>query len=156
MNLRTLQRQSGTTLVEMAIVAPVFLLLLLAMVELGIMFFTTLTMQHAVREGARYAITGQRNLDPNTSNQQRHLAVIENIRANSLGFYDKLAPVIKVNNTAYQSDSYSQGMFGAPGNIIVLQLDCTWAVTTPLLAQFFKDKKYRFSVAATMRNEYFQ
>ena len=139
----------------MAIIAPVFLLIMLALVELSLMFFTTLTMQYAVREGARYAITGQRNLDPNTGNQQRYAAVIENIRGNALGMYEKVAPVISVNGKGYTSTTYSNGMFGDAGSIIVLQLDCTWPVTTPLLSQFFQDGKYRFAVAATMRNEFF-
>ena len=139
----------------MAIIAPVFLLVLLALVEFSLMFFTTLTMQYAVREGARYAITGQSNLDPATGNQQRYAAVIASMRDNSLSLYDTVAPVISVNGTSYSGSTYSNGMFGAPGSIIVLQLDCVWVVTTPLLSSFFTDGKYRFAVAATMRNEYF-
>ncbi|MEW6021457.1 MAG: TadE/TadG family type IV pilus assembly protein [Pseudomonadota bacterium] len=150
-----LRRQSGATIVEMAIVAPVFLLILLALVEFSMMFFATLTMQYAVREGARYAITGQSNLDPNTGSQQRYNAVIQSIRDSSLGMYDKLVPVISVNGKSYASNAYTSGMFGTAGSIIVLQLDCDWVVTTPLLSSFFKDGKYHFAVAATMRNEYF-
>ncbi|MDN4057568.1 TadE/TadG family type IV pilus assembly protein [Massilia sp. YIM B02769] len=150
-----LRRQSGATIVEMAIVAPVFLLILLALVEFSMMFFATLTMQYAVREGARYAITGQSNLDPNTGSQQRYNAVIQSIRDSSLGMYDKLAPTISVNGKSYASNAYTSGMFGTAGSIIVLQLDCDWIVTTPLLSSFFKDGKYHFAVAATMRNEYF-
>lgn len=119
------------------------------------MFFATLTMQYAVREGMRYAITGQNHIDPNTTSQQRYAAVIESIRSNSLGMYERMAPQISVNGTRYASTSYSNGMFGAAGDVIVLQLDCNWTVTTPLLAQFFKDGKYGFAVAATMRNEVF-
>jgi len=139
----------------MAIVAPVFLLILLGIVELGLMFFCTLTMQYAVREGARYAVTGQSNLDPNTSNQQRYAAVIQKMRDNSLGMYDKLAPTIYVNGTRYASTAYSNGMFGAAGSLIVIRLESDWAVTTPLLSTFFDNGKYHFAVAATMRNEYF-
>lgn len=139
----------------MAIVAPVFLLILLALVEFSMMFFATLTMQYAVREGARYAITGQSNLDPSTSSQQRTKAVIQGIRDSSLGMYEKLAPVISVNGKSYASNAYTSGMFGAAGSIIVLQLDCDWVVTTPLLSSFFKDGKYHFAVATTMRNEDF-
>jgi Flp pilus assembly protein TadG len=150
-----LRRQSGATLVEMAIIAPVFLLILLSLIELSMMFFATLTMQYAVREGARYAITGQSDFDPNTSSQQRYNAVIAGIKDNSLGMYDKLAPVISVNGTSYASTAYTSGMFGAAGAIIVLQLDCDWVVTTPFLSSVFKNGKYHFAVAATMRNEYF-
>jgi Flp pilus assembly protein TadG len=152
----TKRRQSGATIVEMAIVMPVFLLVLLALVEFGLMFFVTLTMQYAVREGARYAITGQSNLDPNTASQQRYAAVIQKIRASSFGMYDKVLPVISVNGTAYKETSYGNAMFGGAGGIIVLRIDCTWKVTTPLVSAAFTDGKYKFAVAATMRNEYFQ
>lgn len=139
----------------MAIIAPVFLLILVALIEMSLMFFTTLTMQYAVREGARYAVTGQSNLDPSTGSQQRYAAVIASIRNNSLGMYDKTSPQISVNGTTYQSTAYNNGMFGAPGAIVVLQLNCQWRVTTPLLSGLFTDGIYRFAVASTMRNEYF-
>lgn len=151
----SLRRQSGATVVEMAIIAPVFLLVLLALAELSLMFFATLTMQYAVREGARYAITGQCNLDPATSNQQRYNAVIQSMRDNSLGFYDRLAPKISVNGVGYAASGYNSTMFGTAGDIVVIQLTSSWPVTTPLLSQFFKDGKYTFVVGATMRNEYF-
>ncbi len=150
------RRQSGATLVEMAIITPVFLLVLIALLEFSLIFFTTLTMQYAVREGARYAVTGQKDLDPNTKGQQRYAAVIEKIKISSLGFYDKLAPAISVNGKGYASSAYGNTMFGAPGDIVVLQLDCTWPVTTPLISKLFTDGKYRFKVAATMRNEFFE
>jgi len=149
------RRQSGATVVEMALIAPVFLLILLALVELSLMFFVTLTMQYAVREGARYAITGQSNLDPNTSKQQRYAAVIQSMRDNSLGFYDRLSTRISVNGTGYTSANYNDSMFGTAGSIVVLQLTSQWTVTTPLLSKFFTNGKYTFVVGATMRNEFF-
>jgi Flp pilus assembly protein TadG len=149
-------RQTGATLVEMAILAPVFLLVLMALVEFGLAFFVTLTMQYAVREGTRYAVTGQSNLDPNTASQQRYAAVIQKIRDSSLGMYDKLAPAISVNGTGYKPAAYGNAMFGGAGTIVVLRIDCSWTVTTPLVSSFFTDGKYRFAVEATMRNEFFQ
>jgi Flp pilus assembly protein TadG len=139
----------------MAIVAPVLLLVVLSLLELSLMFFSTMTMQYAVREGARYAVTGQSNLDPATANQQRYAAVIQKIRNNSMGFYDKLGTTISVNGTKYATSAYGNAMFGGAGSIVVLQLDCDWKVTTPLLAPFFANRKYHFTVATTMRNEFF-
>jgi len=148
------RRQSGATIVEMAIIAPVFLLMLLALIEFSMMFFATLTMQYAVREGARFAITGQSSLDGTAS--QRYTATVQNMKNNSLGFYDKLGTVISVNGTSYpSSSSYTSGMFGKAGDTVVLQLDCDWVVATPMLAAFFTNGKYHFKVAATMRNEAF-
>jgi len=158
MNARLLsgRRQRGSAAVEMAIVAPVVLLLLIGLIEFSILFYTTMTMQYAVREGARYGITGRSDLDPASANQQRYLAVIQAMKNNSMGLYDTVAPVISVNGTTYASaTAYSANMFGSAGEIVVLRVDCTWKLSTPIVAQFFPNGEYKFSVAATMQNEYF-
>lgn len=150
----TPRRQSGTTLVEMAIIAPLFLLVLIAIIELSIMFFATLTMQYAVREGARFAITGRAN-EAGSGTQQRFTSTINKIKENSLGMYERVSPAISVNGAAFAEKNYSNSMFGAAGDIVVLRLDCSWKVTTPMLSSFFQDGVYKFQVATTMRNEYF-
>lgn len=144
-------RQAGATIVEFAIIAPVFLLLMIGVIELSMAYFANLTMQHAVREGARYAVTGNKDLDPNSSNQQRYQAVIQKMKDSSMGIYDKVSPVISVNG----SSGTSSGMFGNSGDIVVISVDCSWTFATPMMAPFFKDGKWRFVVAATMRNESF-
>ncbi|MEW7847588.1 TadE/TadG family type IV pilus assembly protein [Massilia aurea] len=148
------RRQSGATLVEMAIIAPVFILVLVSIIELSMMFFATLTMQYAVREGARFAITGRAN-ETGTGTQQRFATVIAKIRDNSLGMYDRMNCAVSVNGKSYASTGYSNAMFGGAGEMIVLQLDCAWPMTTPLLSPFFTNGQNRFAVGATMRNEYF-
>lgn len=151
------RRERGASVVEFAIVAPVFFFLLFAMIELCLLFWVNITMQHAVREGARYAITGQNNLDPDASDPQRHRAVIQKIRDSSMGLYERIQPTIRVNGAGYHNPAmYNAGMFGVGGQIIVLQLECVWPVITPLIRPFFENGEYRFSVAATMRNEGFR
>ncbi len=155
-------KNRGATALEFALLAPVYFLLILGVVECGIMFWVNLTMQYAVREGARYAITGQSNLDPNASNQQRYLAVIEAIKDNSIGLFDQVHPVVATSinggplRTYGDSTQYTSGMFGGPGDIVMLQLNCFWPLTTPLVAPYFMAGNYNFSVAATMRNEAYQ
>lgn len=155
----------GAAAVEFALVAPLLFLLLFAIIDLALMFWVNLSMQYAVREGARYAVTGQNDLDPSANAQQRYIAVIEKIKLSSMGMYDRLTPRITVtnygNDGSYpRTDSYDPGapaptLFGGPGDIIVLQLNnCTWTHMT-VLAPFFNDGKYTFNVATTMRNEAF-
>jgi hypothetical protein len=155
-------REKGAAVVELALLAPFYFLLVLGIVELGIMFWVDLTMQFAVREGARYAVTGQNNLDPNASNQQRYLAIIQAIRDNSIGLFDQVHPVIatSINGGPLQTygdpGQYNSGMFGGPGDIVMLQLNCYWPLLIPLAAPYFSGGNYNFSVAATMRNEAYQ
>lgn len=148
------RRQGGSAAVEMAIIAPIALLLMLAIIEFSLIFFVTLSMQYAVREGARYAITGRVDKDPATANQQRYLAVVQAIKNSSMGMYASVNPVISVNGTTYATaNAYSASMFGGPDDIVVLRLDCTWPLATPVIAAFFTGGKYKFAVAATMQNE---
>src|SRR5262245_14173227 len=49
------QRSSGQALVELALVTPVLLLLLLAAVDLGRIFYARITVTNAAREGAMVA-----------------------------------------------------------------------------------------------------
>ncbi|HEY3598885.1 MAG TPA: TadE/TadG family type IV pilus assembly protein [Paraburkholderia sp.] len=153
-------QQRGASTVEFALIAPLLFLLLFVAMDFGISLWVNLTMQYAVREGARYAVTGQSNLDPAASSQQRYLAIVQEIKNSSMGLYDLVDPSYtvtingKANDYATQG-SYSTGMFGNPGDIIVLQLNCTWPLLTPLARPFFAGGAYSFSVAATMRNEGF-
>jgi Flp pilus assembly protein TadG len=157
MNVQLWRRQRGSAAVEMALIAPVVLLLMMGIIEFSLVFFSTLTMQYAVREGARYAITGRADKDPATANQQRYLAVLQTIKDNSMGIYNTVNPVVSVNGKSYASASaYSSNMFGGPGDIVVLRLDCAWPVTTPLINAFFPGRKYAFAVAATMQSEEYE
>lgn len=55
--------ERGTALVEMALVLPVFLLILLGIVEFGLAMNAHVTVQHAAREGARLGIMGASDAD---------------------------------------------------------------------------------------------
>lgn len=144
-------KQAGITLIEMAFITPVFLMLMTGVIEMSMAYFANLTMQHAVREGARYAVTGSKDRDPASVNQQRYQAVIQQMKDSSMGMYDKVSPVISVNG----SEHTGAAMFGAAGDIVVISVDCHWRFATPMIRALFKDGKAHFVVAATMRNESF-
>jgi Flp pilus assembly protein TadG len=143
-------RECGAAVVEFALIAGVFFLLIISIVELGVMFWVNLTMQYAVREGARYAITGQSTLKPT-----QWESVIKTMQDNSMGQWDAVSPAIDVtlNPGASQTKPpYGADMFGKRGDLVVLQLNCTWPLFTPMMKAFFSGGNYKFSVAATMRN----
>lgn len=55
---RWLPSQRGQTLIEFAFAAPLLLLFVLALVDFGIAIDRRVVLQHAVREGVRYASVG--------------------------------------------------------------------------------------------------
>ncbi|NTW05633.1 MAG: pilus assembly protein [Peptococcaceae bacterium] len=55
--------QQGQSIVELALVLPIFLLLFMGIVEFGIIFHNYLVITNASREGARIAIIGSSDLN---------------------------------------------------------------------------------------------
>lgn len=158
---RLRDREQGATIIEFALTAIFFFFIVFAIFEFSLLYWVNLTMQHAVREGARYAVTGRKDLDPGdpddpTYQLQRYKAVIQQIKNQSMGLYNKVHPTIVVNGVEYgDPENYPAGMFGNPGEVIVLQLNCSWPLLTPMFQPYLNGGDYRFSVAATMRNEGF-
>ncbi len=60
---QTHRQESGTTMLETAIVLPVLLVMLFGIIESGILFGRFLTVTNAAREGARIAIVFQPTCD---------------------------------------------------------------------------------------------
>lgn len=145
---RTARYRRGGTLVEFALVAPVVLLLFAATLELALLFWVSLTMQHAVREGARLAVTG-------SGGTMREVLVMQRISDQAMGLYGLVHPVLHINGTAAPDGAMPAGALGAGGGMLLLRLDCSWPVVTPLLRPFFGEA-FQFSVAASMRNEAFE
>lgn len=78
--VRKQTKQAGIALIEFAIVATLLFALLFTIVDFALYGYVKLTMQHAVREGARYAITGRTDLDPDEDedgNQERGKAILQ-------------------------------------------------------------------------------
>jgi Flp pilus assembly protein TadG len=155
-NLSTKQR--GVAAVEFAVASGLFFTLLLGVVDWSYLFFTNLSMQHAVREGARYAVTGQSGLSKNPGD--RCDAVRAKIREQSMGLYDRTdsTTVFKTIDAAGNIVTLgSDSCYGA-NQIIVVEVNSTHSPITPVVKPFFgaTGGKYLFSVSTTMKNEAFQ
>jgi Flp pilus assembly protein TadG len=98
------RKASGAATVEFALVAAVVFTLLFGIIDFSYIFWGTLSMQHAVREGARYAVTGQSNLftNPTGSAKDRCDAAVVEIKNQSMGFYDRVNPVVVFFNNKYR------------------------------------------------------
>lgn len=73
--------QRGQSLVEFALVFPMVILFLFAIVDFGIALDRRITLQHAIREGARYAAVHGDILDiqNKTANQAQNIIVSSDV-----------------------------------------------------------------------------
>jgi Flp pilus assembly protein TadG len=155
-----ISNKKGQTTAEFAIVAIVLLGLVFAVIDFGYMLYVNLTMQHAVREGARYAITGRSDLSP----AGVRASVVQKIKDSSIGLCGRQACSITffrlqsgspVELPTDPNDSRSL-VVGGPRELIVIRVAYSWPLLTPIVKPFFPDGKYSFTVGATMKNEPFQ
>lgn len=147
------RQQRGSTIVEFSLVAAVFFSVFFTIVDLSVYNYVKLTMQNAVREGARYAVTGRSDLDPDGTGN-RVAAVTAMISNASNGYLDKVMNEhdgIRVEDI----DGNSISGFGGAGEIIAIHLDCQWSAFSPLIYPFLDGGKYSFTVSTAMKNESF-
>jgi len=155
MTMNILRKQSGTTVVEYAIIAPLLFFLILVVFDISLLMWARMTLQYAVREGARYAVVDQENIGASPACGD----VIRVIQQSSMGLTGILKPSyeIQINGQAPAAVKASSGgcpaeMFGKRGDLVVLRLHANWPLLTPYLPRL-AGQGYPFSVTATMRNE---
>jgi len=159
--LKVASDQKGISVLEFTFIVIIILGLLFAIVDLSLMLFANLAMQHAVRSGARYAVTGREDIDPG----RRRLSVIKKIEDSSIGLCNKNPCSVafyrlnqdgSVSSIPADPDNPRSSDVGNPSEIIVVAVEeYSWSLLTPLIRPFFPDGKYTFTVKATMRNEPF-
>ena len=138
-----LKADSGQTLVEFAIAAIVFLLLIFAVIDFSFLFFTKLTLQNAVRQGGRYAITGQA-----MPSKTRYASILQTIENHGMGFAVD-------SNTTICSALKGCTSAGGPGDTVTITVTYTYKFITPLVGAFFTGGAYTFSVSTSFKNEPF-
>jgi type II secretory pathway pseudopilin PulG len=151
----------GQTTVEFALVAVLLLTILFAIVDLSVLFYVERTVQEAVREGARYAITGQRT---ETLNRRQSMQKVIEEASRGLLYQNKLPekdPTVCVlipsetrnfsNYSGYRCEPI--GDTGGPNDILVVSLTYSWPLMTPFVKPFFNGDTYTFTTRVTMKNE---
>src|SRR2546423_4985923 len=73
---RLLRERTGSNLVEAALLTPLLVLLTLAVVDFGGLFYCYLALEHAVSEASRYGITGNVMNDPTGAAMTRQSSIM--------------------------------------------------------------------------------
>ena len=129
------RRQRGNALIEGGLIMLPFLALVFAITDYSLALFVRTTLQHAVREGARYAVTYQV-----MGGLCQDASIKETVRQNAMGFITSA----NVNNNIfvryYTPDTFTLTAANAPGNIVEISVENfqwqwiapLWRVTTPM------------------------
>lgn len=163
MRVRT---QSGSAAVEFALIAPVFFLLLFGIIESGLIYFASSTLENATNDAARLIRTGQVQTGNMTAVQFRQqicnqiaplLACDGNLQIDvesysNFGGADFGNPIVngQLNNSL---DNFSPGN---AGDVVLVRTFYTWHIITPLLQPFFSNLSggmHLISSTAAFRNE---
>jgi len=116
------RRPRGTTILEAALVLPVFLGFICLIVDLSWAILAKATLQHAVRSGVRYAVTSQ------TSGALGQVASIKQVVQNeSLGFLSTSDLTSYVTVTFYSVSSNPPALVtgvgsNLPGNLVIVSV----------------------------------
>jgi len=151
---------SGQSIVEFALAVTVFLTLLFASIDFGYLFFVKVTLQNAVRQAGRYAITGNCSAGSNcfvNGSGDRYNSIVQvalnysfnRITAANVTITCLPPPIGQVGGCGYG------GGAGGPGDTVMITATYTWNPITALISKFFMNGTYTFSVSSTFKNESF-
>lgn len=149
----TKANDSGQSLVEVAISLSIFLLLILGTIDFGYLFSTKVTLQNAVRQAGRYAITGQciTGADGSTCAQSRYNSIVQTLENNSLGLLSSSNIAI----TCTDEGGGCPNQAGGPGDIVHITVNYPYKFMTGPIGAFFPGKSYTINVSSAFTNEPF-
>jgi Flp pilus assembly protein TadG len=149
----------GSTIVEFAMVLPLFVLLLFGIIEFGRYFFVQHTVQFATREGTRLALVGGTLAGADGKLMTRAASIIKEIKDNaSLAVNPSEISISIFPITANYSDPSGwdgQQNAGEPGDYMRVRTRYTYTFLTPLIGKFFTGGASTIQAEATYRNELF-
>lgn len=141
-------RTRGSAIAETALAIPLLLLLVFGTVDLGRVLFGHLTLQHAVREAGRFAVTG-RVLTGTSGRHPRLDSVIQ-----TAVFWSAPFP-LTAGDVQISSRFGGQDSAGGPGDLVTISVHYPIHFLTPMIGKFFRDGRYVVDVSTTFRNEFF-
>jgi hypothetical protein len=148
------KNDSGQALVEIAISLSIFLLLAMGTVDFAFLFNHKLTLQNAVRQAGRYAITGQ-CLDGSNGTCSRYNGIISTLEAASDGFINPGNVNSVVTISCINEGGGCPNPAGGPQDLVTIQVAYPYNFITPLIAPFFRNQPLTINVGATFTNEPF-
>lgn len=139
----------------MAFILSVFLLLLMAIIEFGAMFSNKMTLQNAVRQAGRYAITGQCIESNGSCSETRYNSILQTLETTSTGLINSGNVANDVSITCTNQGGGCPNGAGGPGDVITIKVTYPYPFVTPVIAPLFPNHSYTIKVSSAFTNEPF-
>ena len=150
--VKRLGSAKGATLVEAAIITPLFLLLTFSIVDFGALFYAYLALENGVSLASRYGVTGRTMNDPVTGTPLNHQESLKLTMRQG-------TPTLTIPDSAFAFTHRSTGGGvwlagpGGPGELEKVSVTYTWTFLTPLVGAFFPGGQVDLRVDSAMKNE---
>lgn len=141
-------RSRGQSLVEFAIILPIMLLFLAAVLDLGRVFYATITLNNAAREGAFQAAQTPDSFDQGQPCDTATNLVTCRVQLESKGSGVSIAAA-DIDMTCSPGSCEA-----ASGNTVQVDVNGTFTLVTPLLSMFFGGQTIPMSASAIAQIEY--
>ena len=167
--LLSARSRSGSAMLEFALVAPIFFILLLGILETGVIYFAQATLLNATQDAGRLIRTGQAQ-DASMTQQQFRTQICNEISAilpcnsnlqidvesySSFGSASYGSPLTGSGTLNPALDNYETGN---PGDVVLVRVFYQWSVITPLLTPFLVNlgsSTHLITATTAFRNEPF-
>jgi Flp pilus assembly protein TadG len=154
---------SGGSILEMAFCGAMFVLLMMATVDFGFLYYSKVTMQNAVRQAARYAITGNcqsgtcfNQSGTNNSPGDRLNTIITTVVNYSFGLITSSnVTVTCISGSCPSYGGYGSNNAGGPGDTIEITATYTYYPWFLYPAKWMGGS-YSYTVRSVFKNEQFQ
>jgi Flp pilus assembly protein TadG len=138
LKLNNLRVQDGSTLIEFAILAPVFIFLLMGLFEIGIILVIQNALDAGATQAARYGMTGKSDIGQ-SRNASINSAIFKVLDTYSGGLIDptKVQISVKAYNTIGEADNTPAqgqgGSFGSARQTVMYTLSYPWTIPLPFV-----------------------
>ena len=141
--------KTGQTMAEFALVAPIFFLVIFALMDLGRVYCAQVNLQSAAQEAGRFASTGNHMSDPKKpgKNLSRVDSIIQTAKAAVFGGY--------ITSVQVTSLSGGAGSAGGPQDTVTVLITSQLPLMTPMVGRFFPSGVCTLTSTATFKNEPF-
>jgi Flp pilus assembly protein TadG len=152
----TTPNDSGQAMIEFVLAATVFFLLALGSMDFANLFYHQLTLQNAVRQAGRYAITGQCILGTGGScSMSRTQSVFQVLETTSNGMITGSNVSSVATMTCTNNGGGCPTQAGGPGDTVTITLTYPYHLVTAPISHFFSGGVYTMTLSASFTNEPF-